>query len=83
MDVVNGDNAMLAIKHCHLDWNCDIQEVTEHDDVLRHQKVLKYNEVKTVLLAELVDGLIEVEGMTAEVGQEVNNVLHQRHFWLC
>ena len=53
--------------------------MAEHDDVLRHQKVLKRNEAKTVLFAELVDGLVEVEGVTADVGEEVDNVLHLGH----
>ena len=81
--MVNGDDAMLAINNSHLDWDGGVQEVAEHDDVLEHQKVLKGNEAKTVLLAELVDGLVGVEGVTANVGEEVNNVLHLGHFRIC
>ena len=61
---------MLAINNSHLDWDGGVQEVAEHDDVLRHQKVLKCNESKTVLLTELVDGLVGVEGVTANVGKK-------------
>ena len=70
---------MLTINNSHLDWDGGIHEVAEHDDVLRHQKVLKCNEAKTVLLAELVYGLFGVEGVTADVGEKVNNVLHEGH----
>ena len=76
MDVVNFDKAMLAINNSHLDWDGGVQEVAEHDDVLGHQKVIKGNEAKTVLLAELVDGLVGVEGVTANVGEEIYDVLH-------
>ena len=71
---------MLTINNSHLDWDSGIQEVAEHDDVLRHQEVLKRNEDKTVLLAKLIDGIVGVEGVAADVGEKVYNVLYLVHF---
>ena len=81
--MVNGNDAMLAINNSHLDWDGGVQEVAEHDYVLGHQKVFKRNEAKTVLLAKLVDGLVGVEGVTANVGEEIYDVLHLGHFRIC